>query len=380
MEDLSTLLAARKPKDRTSRYVILSALYCLNGSKRPVSAAEVSDLLKLHLGAKAPQKLATRLREYSGYAAIAEKGPPLKWKLKATGLQLLRKQSGLALASEDTSAQEFLTDVAIICALEQPEFEAVTEALGGHGCWTPAGDPRYAHVYRKCKLATVDGQELNVVGTTSTSMGLTAASIVTTQLVMQFRPKIVVMVGIAAGTRDGGKEFGDVLVADPSVDYNSGKVVWSDGVRGFLPDPYPISLNPRLRSVLLRFRGKHDVFAAIREGWNGPLPPRPNRLHVGPLGAADQVIDDATRILEIQKNWRKLIGVEMETYGVYRACYEAPDPKPRFVSFKAVCDFAAEKADSWQEYAAYVAAQFAVRFLSSEWTALWPHPITGGES
>jgi nucleoside phosphorylase len=64
--------------------------------------------------------------------------------------------------------------------------------------------------------------------------------------------------------------------------------------------------------------------------------------------------------------------VEMETYGVYRACHEAPDPKPRFVSFKSVCDFAAEKSDSWQEYAAFVAAQFAIRFLSLEWDSLWP--------
>src|SRR5205823_9948579 len=101
----------------------------------------------------------------------------------------------------------------------------------------------------------------------------------------------------------------------------------------------------------------------IRGGWSGKVPTEANRLHVGPLGAADQVIDDASRVLEIQQSWRKLIGVEMETYGVYRACYEAPDPKPRFVSFKSVCDFAAEKSDSWQEYASFIAAQFAVAFL-----------------
>jgi hypothetical protein len=46
-------------------------------------------------------------------------------------------------------------------------------------------------------------------------MGLTAAAIVTTQLIMQFRPRLVVMIGIAAGTRAGNKQFGDVLVADP---------------------------------------------------------------------------------------------------------------------------------------------------------------------
>jgi nucleoside phosphorylase len=203
-------------------------------------------------------------------------------------------------------------------------------------------------------------------------MGLTAAAIATTHLVLQFRPRLVVMIGIAAGTRRGDKRFGDVLVADPSVDYNSGKVAFADGIREFLPDPYPIGLNPRLRSVLHKYRGDHPVFTTIRNRWNGTLPAGSNRLHIGPLGAADQVIDDASRILEIQRNWRKLIGVEMETYGVYRACYESPDPKPRFVSFKAVCDFAAVKSDSWQQYAAFIAAEFTMEFLRTEWDALWP--------
>jgi len=203
-------------------------------------------------------------------------------------------------------------------------------------------------------------------------MGLTAAAIATTHLVLQFSPRLVAMIGIAAGTHGGDKQFGDVLVADPSVDYNSGKVVFEDGVRDFQPDPYPIGLNPRLRSVLQKYRIAHPLFEEIRKRWKGATPGRPNRLHVGPLGAADQVIDDATRIIEIQKNWRKLIGVEMETYGVYRAVYEAPEPKPRVASFKAVCDFAAEKSDSWQEYAAFMAAEFAVGFLKREWAALWP--------
>src|SRR5206468_7761758 len=207
--------------------------------------------------------------------------------------------------------------------------------------------------------------------TTSTSMGLTAAAIATTQLLLQFRPRLVAMVGIAAGTHSRDKAFGDVLVADPSVDYNSGKVIVSKGIRDFEPDPYPIGLNPRLRSVLQKYRSNQPVFVNIQSRWKGAKPAIPNRLHVGPLGAADQVVDDVSRILEIQRNWRKLIGVEMETYGVYRACHEAPDPKPRFVSFKAVCDFAAKKTDSWQDYAAFVAAEFSVEFLRTEWESLW---------
>ena len=298
-----------------------------------------------------------------GYKAI---------ELTSIGVDQLRKLSGLALAG-NLDDHDFKTDIGFVCALEHPELMAVIRALGGLKAWKEVGSTRYAHVYRETNFSTNSGKQLRVVATTATSMGLTAAAIATTQLVLQFQPRIVVMVGIAAGTRSGNKQFGDVLVADPSVDYNSGKVALANGIREFLPDPYPIGLNARLRSVLQKYRGNHSVFWEIRQRWTGPRPGDANHLHLGPLGAADQVIDDAARVIEIQKNWRKLIGVEMETYGVYRACHESPDPKPRFASFKAVCDFAAEKSDSWQEYAAFVAAEFAVEFFKTEWDSLWPN-------
>ena len=361
-----------KPKDRTDQYKVLAALYSLGAHVEPVTVRQINDVLILHLGKKhSPSNVSACLRKYTAYVDPAEHGPPLRWALTQRGLDRLRAASGLELASPSTRS-DFESDVGVLCALEYPEFTAVMDALGGPSRWSDTGDSRFPHVYRRTELAIAKDSRLRIVGTSATSMGLTAAAIATTQLVLQFRPRIVIMVGIAAGTRGGGKQFGDVLVADPSVDYNSGKVVESDGIRDFLPDPYPIGLNPRLRSLLQKYRSSHPVFETIRARWNGRAPAGENRLHLGPLGAADQVIDDASRVIEIQKNWRKLIGVEMETYAVYRACSEAPEPKPRFVSFKSVCDFAAEKTDSWQQYAAFVAAEFAAEFLKAEWNALWP--------
>ena len=370
MTDFVTLLNAVKPSLRTSQYKILAAVFALGGASKAVTSSKINELLSLHLGSRVPVNIPASLRKYSADICIDAKGPPLQWKLTSKGLQKLRNLSGLPLeaAAEHGS---FESDVAFICALEQPEFSALTNALGGTSVWKEIDNPRYTHIYRIGALVTDSGKKLKIIGTTSTSMGLTAAAIATTQLVLQFRPRIVVMVGIAAGTKDGGKQFGDVLVADPSVDYNSGKVVREDGIRDFQPDPYPIGLNARLRSVLQKHRGADSLFHTIRSRWAGKKPLGDNRLHVGPLGAADQVIDDAERVVEIQRNWRKLIGVEMETYGVYRACHEAPEPKPRFVSFKAVCDFASEKSDSWQEYASFVSAEFAVSFIKSEWDSLW---------
>jgi nucleoside phosphorylase len=369
--DLSTLISAVRPKERKDQYLILAALFALQAHVKPVTAKAISDLLRLHLGTKVPTNINASLRAYTSFVSPVEKGPPLRWLLTPNGVERLRSLSGLAL-SVASDADEFRSDIGIVCALEYPELSAVLKAFGGPAAWVEAGDARHAHIYRETSMTSLDGKTLRVVATTATSMGLTAAAIATTHLVVQFRPRLVAMIGIAAGTRSSGKQFGDVLVADPSVDYNSGKVVMSGGIREFQPDPYPIGLNPRLRTVLQKYRNANPVFEEIRGRWSGPVPAGPNRLHVGPVGAADQVIDDATRILEIQKNWRKLIGVEMETYGVYRAAHEAPEPKPRVASFKAVCDFAAEKSDSWQQFAAFVAAEFSVEFFKREWAALWP--------
>lgn len=370
MLEFSAILSAVKPVQRTDQYVILASLYFLGANHTPVTSSQVSGLLKLHN--RTLSNVSSSLRSYSSYVERADGSTPIKWKLTQKGIEQLRDLSGLSL-SVRVDESDYKTDVGFICALEYPEFTAVKDAAGGKEKWSIIGEVKYAHVYESTQITTLAGKELSAVGTVATSMGLTAAAIATTQLILQFKPRIVVMVGIAAGTRGGNKEFGDILVADPSVDYNSGKVVLEDGIREFLPDPYPIGLSARLRSVIQKYRAPNPLLNQVRASWTGNLPTQPIRLHLGPVGAADQVIDDETRIVEIQKNWRKLIGVEMETYGVYRACHEAPDPKPRFVSFKSVCDFAAQKTDSWQDYAAHTAAQFAVPFLRREWDAIWPN-------
>jgi nucleoside phosphorylase len=373
MTDFAELMSAVKPKERSDQYLILAAMFVLNAHVASVTAKDISQLLKLHLGAKVPKNVNASLRAYTAYVSPTDAGPPIRWSLTGSGIEHLRSASGLALQTP-SDADDFKSDIGIICALEDPELTAVIKAMGGKSAWKEVGDARMTHVYREARLKTAAGTNLRIVATTSSSMGLTAAAIATTQLILKFRPRLVAMIGIAAGTRSGGKQFGDILVADPSVDYNSGKVAMENGIREFQPDPYPIGLNPRLRSVLRKYGSAPQLFEAIRSRWPGAKPAMPNRLYIGPVGAADQVIDDATRVLEIQKNWRKLIGVEMETYGVYRAVHESPEPKPRAASFKAVCDFAAEKSDSWQEYAAFMAAEFATEFFNREWSNLWPKP------
>jgi nucleoside phosphorylase len=283
MIEFAALLSAVKPKERSDQYRILAALFYLNAHVAPVSVKQISELLRLHCGKKMPTNVNASLRAYTGYVEPVAQDSSRLWHLTSKGLDRLRTLSGLALSTAPDT-QAFQTDLGIICALEHPELTAVIKALGGATAWKGVGNARFAHVYRETEFATNAGRRLKAVATTSTSMGLTAAAIATTQLVFQFRPRIVMMVGIAAGTRSGNKQFGDVLVADPSVDYNSGKVAAAGGIRAFLPDPYPIGLTPKLRAVLHKYHGNHPIFANIRKRWSGLVPKQMNRLHVGPLG------------------------------------------------------------------------------------------------
>ncbi|MCA9117666.1 MAG: hypothetical protein KDA79_21495, partial [Planctomycetaceae bacterium] len=277
MLEFSAILSAVKPRKRTDQYVVLAALYFLGSNKNPVTSREVTELLKLHNSV--PSNVSASLRSYSRYVERADASTPIKWRLTSKGIDQLRQLSGLQLTST-ADYSEYNTDIAFVCALEHPEFTALQSATGGKNNWMVAGDATYTHVYQTTEINTDNGECLKVVGTVATSMGLTAAAIATTQLIMQFRPRIVVMVGIAAGTRGGNKEFGDILVADPSVDYNSGKVVHENGIRDFLPDPYPIGLNARLRSVIQKYRAPNPLFQQLRTSWKGKTPTQQIRLHL----------------------------------------------------------------------------------------------------
>jgi nucleoside phosphorylase len=244
------------------------------------------------------------------------------------------------------------------------------DAFGGEAMWAPGPTAGQPHIYKTIEHPCPGGPTLRLIAGAPTYMGLTATAIIATQMLLLFRPRVIAMVGIAAGTKTHNRSFGDVLVADPSVDYASGKVSFVDGNEVFFPDPFPLPVDARVRTLVQEDVRTPESLGTISGAWSQNRPRGPLRVHIGAVGAADQVVDSSRRIEEIRKNWRKLIGVEMETYALYRAAHEAPHPKPLYVSFKSVCDFAEEKSDDWQEYAAFTAARYCRSFFERNWTKL----------
>ncbi|MCA3262673.1 MAG: histidine kinase [Telmatospirillum sp.] len=266
-------------------------------------------------------------------------------------------------AARFTDGKSYDCDLAILTALDTVELSAV-RALPAK--WEQIEVPHDATTYMKGQFVEND-RRLSVIAASAPRMGMAAAAVLTSKVIYSFRPRYVCMVGILAGIPNQAN-FGDILIPDPSWDWGSGKIEIANGVERFLPAPHQIALNVELREKLKRYSRDETIFARIKMDWNGKKPDTSLRLKIGPVasGAAVLSATDTVAGIRDQQN-RKMIGLEMEAYGVMSAGEYASEPRPKIFCAKSVCDFADEtKSDDYQAYAAHTSAQFLYRFALDE--------------
>jgi nucleoside phosphorylase len=192
-------------------------------------------------------------------------------------------------------------------------------------------------------------------------------------MVWRFRPRLVAMVGIAAGARKHDQRVGDVLAADATFDHGAGKLHASNGAVRLSPNHDPISIHPVLRTRLNDWAHERERVEDIGQRWPGARPSTPTRLYVGPLGSGAAVVAAQETVDTLLEDWRKLIGIDLEAHGAHLACQETVNPPPMFLCIKAISDFAdGAKNEDWTEFAAFMAAELCHRFLSEEWEAMFP--------
>lgn len=246
-------------------------------------------------------------------------------------------------------------DIGIVVALKSPELDAVLDLPWS---WSPAesdGDPTN---YYSGQFKRLDGTFGRAILARTGQMGMPAATALTTKLGMTFRPRCIAMVGICAGNKDE-TTLGDVVAANPTWDYGSGKYVTRDEEEVFEPAPYPLALSTRVRGILEPFEGESDALTALRSEFKGAAPSNVPRLHMGPFASGAAVIARAAMVEEVLSQHRKLLAIDMEAYGVATAANELPLPVRDFLVLKGVSDYADEdKGESQRAYAAYMSARF----------------------
>jgi nucleoside phosphorylase len=279
--------------------------------------------------------------------------------------QLQRKVQYIRLAERSQSTPtEYRSLLGIVTALHKPELEAILDLPWNWKVVERANDP--ATYFEGSVYAA--GSQHQVYAVAAPRMGMTASSIATMKLIEAFRPRFVGMGGILAGIRNQC-EIGDVIAVDPSWDYGSGKRIATSSGSIFKPSPHQISIDPFLRSKLIQMAQDTQVADEIRRSWKRGYGGSVLRIHVGPVASGAAVSADASLLEEVQSQHRKLLGLEMESYGVLAAAAECTMPQPKAFCLKSVCDFGDnQKNDDGQLYAAYTSAQaikiFVDRYLA----------------
>ncbi len=243
-------------------------------------------------------------------------------------------------------------DLAIVCALAKPEQEEVLKLPWNWSEPRPIDDLTFV----RDGWLTVEGQRFTVCLATAPRMGMVSAALLSSTMIERLRPKLLAMTGICAGVR-GKVKLGDVLFADPSWDFQSGKRVRDKLNTQFSIRPHQLPAPAKIRRHIEQLAGDKAALAKISTDYPDEAPSI-TALRPGPVASGSAVLADGEVIEQIKLQHQELIGVEMEIYGVYAAGHAASGPQPLYFALKGVCDFAdPDKEDGHQRYAAYASAR-----------------------
>ncbi|MFM4777923.1 hypothetical protein ACEUD0_19055 [Aeromonas veronii] len=241
-------------------------------------------------------------------------------------------------------------DLVIVCALKAPELSEILKLDWNWQDPEPLNDKLF---YQRGSF-TSNGKTYSVVAAHCERVGMVSSTLTCTNLIYHFSPKVITMTGICAGIK-GKVSLGDIIFADLVWDYQNGKRL-ENGQHDI--DPHQVAAALCIKAHAQQLQGDSNLFKEIAINYDGvDITSRP-KLHIGPIAVGSSVLEDQNIVENIKLQNRKVIGIEMETYGVYYSAINAPSPPPKVFAMKSVCDFAdAEKNDNYQEYAAYTSAQ-----------------------
>lgn len=266
------------------------------------------------------------------------------------------------LISADLKNQNYNYDLAIICALNDPELSAVKELTNN---WKKVELENTTIPFYESTF-NFDDKVLKVVIVSTDKMGMVPTAVLSTQTIELFKPRYLAMTGIAAGVKDGDNiNLGDILIPNHSWDSGSGKIKKdNEGNILFEIDPKQENPDGDILNNCLELSNDEEFANAVRKGWKDKKIKSIPSIHIGPMASGAAVIANGDITKEIiRQQQRNIIGIEMEAYGLIYAANHAIRPKPEVIIMKSVCDFADEhKNDGYQSYAAYTSASFLYEY------------------
>lgn len=289
-----------------------------------------------------------------------------EWKTK-----LSNKISFLLKAQKSVRNQEiFDFDVAIVNAL-LPENEKVRASFGADGWQVVEFPSDHSTTFYTKTVVNDRGERIRIVTCYALQMASTASAALTAKLLYYFRPRYLFMTGIAAAVDRNDANLGDILVAKKVWDGASGKIKTDEGGNLiFYPDYHELPLDADMQAIVMRLKSDRHLLNNIEQSYayEAGKPDTRLQLHLGPMASVPAVLSSKEEVKKIQMHCRKLLGVEMEGFGLFYAASNSTHPRPQYtVLIKSVTDYAdPEKSDDYQDYAMFTSAEFAKHIILNE--------------
>lgn len=267
----------------------------------------------------------------------------------------IKESIKLMIASKKSIHQKIIDynfDIAIICAVEV-EYNSVKAAFDNWNNLDISGD---STIYIETNINNYNDQKIKIVLAKLEQMGLVSSATMTMKVIQNFRPQYIIMPGIAASIqneRDHG--YGDILVFDECWDGGAGKIKKDNNDQYiFEPVANHLRMDTDILNLFRRIQSDNNLLRNIKDTFQGKTPNTELKVHIGSVTSVAGVIANNDVTQQLKQKDRKLLGLEMEAYGMYFAAYNSSNPKPKPIALKSVCDFAdSNKSDDYQHYSAY---------------------------
>lgn len=276
-----------------------------------------------------------------------------------------------AVGKRAANSEPQTADFAIITALEE-ERDAVLSKLGRMEKLDKTSSDVHTYYHGRVRSTRKDRSTYDVIVTSLLNMGPTDAAAHAIAIVNRWKPKYVLLVGIACGV-PGETDHGDILIANQVADYTLGKQ--QDGRRKvrWTVTPCGPSLLDSAMNLSASWQRRIRI---LRPGPGEPL------RRKGVVASGGDVIADDQVLAAYTDDWPKLVGIEMEAGGLAAALHQTAE-RPEFLMVKGVSDFGSDKHEAevlpWRDYACHAAAAFARGIIESGPSAKIVGDIAAGD-
>jgi len=320
-----------------------------------------------------------------------------------TVLQMQNHQENSTEYKNDDLQNLPIIKYAIITALYKDEFEELKKVFDF---------PKKNQIKKGTKIFykgyLKSNRNIEVIAAVQNATGMLDASIIATLLIEYFKPQYILMSGVCGGAKN--TSFGDIIIAKQVFTFQKGKISdlqkqnengefekidlydrnndFVDYSKLFDQDGNKVkisiekftiehdsiipldplvedSINPELRDI------EDNINKSIRE--NIFFKDKRVNIKIEPIACSTMVINKEGYFEDTIKSvHRKTAAVEMESYGVVRACMYANNGKTIPIIFKSVMDKTEKKVDvdetgfNYKKFAAYTSAQFMKELLERD--------------